>query len=388
MFTTHAHVETAHDDDARRAHLKIVGAMKTARMYSGALSSRSGKRAPTRCYDAPRIPASIKNKRMACDKKAYPVRLWISRSEPDRIVQFTLCGFAKYVMEDLLEKTFLRKTLSLSQDPLEYALCSILDEGLSTESGFRPLALEFGVGEVKSIRLIMDYFSKLEQSLVVGFESSMPLTESWKLPATTPNMLIVPGEFEDTLPNFFQIQNNDDRYRNPQETNFVRLVLPLKTDPKKPATLRLVHISCDDYASTASVFDNLYEAFQRTEIMEFEYKEEHGFYLVCDDLVGHPSVSPQMKAFYEFLIRDDTLSFEIIGIDGRPGEHIEPEEKLGLSEPMEVVPYRALFKIRGRWPSIHSRKWKARVQRERAREIRKWQKQQKQEGSRQRKPFK
>lgn len=63
MFTTHAHVETAHDDDARRAHLKIVGAMKTARMYSGALSSRSGKRAPTRCYDAPNF---VLNDPMRC----------------------------------------------------------------------------------------------------------------------------------------------------------------------------------------------------------------------------------------------------------------------------------------------------------------------------------
>ncbi len=333
--------------------LQLVGLMKTVCMYSGALSSRSGKRAPTRCYDAPRRPASIKNKRNACDKKAYPVRLWVGDSRRARNLKRTLDGFAKYVTRALQKR-------QLSQYPLEYALDSILREELPPEE-FIPfeyrleerhaLALEFGVGEGKSIRLITDYFSRLKQSCVVGFDSSMPLTENWKLPAT-PNMLIVSGEFEDTLPNFFQILNNDARYRNPQETNFVRLVVPfLKTDPKKPATLRLVHISCGDYTSTASVFDNLYEALKRTEIMETEYKEEHGFYLVCDDLVGHPSVSPQMKAFYEFLIRDDTLSFEIIGIDGRPGEHSEPEEKLGLSAPMEVVPHRALFKIRGCPPS-------------------------------------
>lgn len=112
----------------------------------------------------------------------------------------------------------------LSQHPLEYALDSTLhtyalDSTWADEYGwvpyeeiFYPLALEFGVGEGKSFQLIMDFLSKLQQSCVVGFESSVPLPENWKLPAT-PKMLIVSGEFEDTLPNFFQILNNDARYR-------------------------------------------------------------------------------------------------------------------------------------------------------------------------------
>jgi hypothetical protein len=63
MFTTHAHVKTVHDGDARRAHLKIVGLMKTACIDSGTLNLRSGKRAPTRCYDAPNF---VLNDPMRC----------------------------------------------------------------------------------------------------------------------------------------------------------------------------------------------------------------------------------------------------------------------------------------------------------------------------------
>ncbi len=133
------------------------------------------------------------------------------------------------------------------------------------------LILEFGVFNGKSIRRIAEFSS----SKIYGFDSFEGIPETWNdepsgsysaegvLPTVPKNVTLVKGWFNDTIPIFLN---------------------QLKTEP----IIRFLHIDCDLYSSTKTIFDLLGKYIQP------------GTVILFDELIGYKSwQKDEFKAFME-----------------------------------------------------------------------------------------
>ncbi len=180
---------------------------------------------------------------------------------------------------DLREVSTLRAAFSSSQffdeNMQEAAHFFSLKEFLEhcvDQTSHKDVFLEFGVYSGRSVNIIAD---RAPGSEVVGFDSFEGLPETWRsgyqqgifavaeLPKVRPNVTLVKGWFDETLPAFVE---------------------KLKTP------VGFAHIDCDLYSSTKTIFDNLGPHFAEETIVVFdEYFNYPGW-----EVLEH-------KAFTEFL---------------------------------------------------------------------------------------
>ena len=162
----------------------------------------------------------------------------------------------------------------IGQDPLQFCLTS----GLVPSTG---LVLEFGVFSGRTINSIAD---KLPSRNIYGFDSFEGLPEEWKrddggfpvghfhrhgdLPTVRSNVKLIKGWFNETLPIF-------------------KSGLTQTEDENKIA---LLHIDCDLYSSTKTIFDEIGHLITTNTIIVF------------DELFNYPNAeSHELLALYEFL---------------------------------------------------------------------------------------
>jgi hypothetical protein len=152
------------------------------------------------------------------------------------------------------------------------------------------LWLEFGVASGKTI----NYISKFTEKTVYGFDSFLGLPEKWRdgyeegefnlhgiLPEVNPNVTLIKGWFQDTLPTF------------------------LTEHDKK---ISFMHIDCDLYSSTKYILNTVKPYLQE------------GCIIIFDELVNYPGFdgeTGELKAFYEF-ITENVVNYEWIGMNGKP----------------------------------------------------------------------
>lgn len=154
--------------------------------------------------------------------------------------------------------------------------------GMATAGG---LAAEFGVWSGYSIN---HFARKLEPNIVYGFDSFEGLREDWagsdmrkgsfnlggKLPSVLPNVRLVKGWFDKTLPAFL--------LENPQPFS-------------------LIHIDCDTYEGAKAVFDHIAQ------------RVKTGTVLVFDEYFGYRGWRiGEFKAWQEF-VSSQGISYEYLG---------------------------------------------------------------------------
>lgn len=152
------------------------------------------------------------------------------------------------------------------------------------------LWLEFGVASGRTV----NYISKFTEETVYGFDSFLGLPEKWRdgfeqgefnlhgiLPEVNPNVTLIKGWFQDTLPGFL-------------------------TEQRKK--ISFIHIDCDLYSSTKYILN---------EVKPYLHE---GCIIVFDELVNYPGFdgeTGELKAFYEF-ITENNVNYEWIGMNGKP----------------------------------------------------------------------
>lgn len=177
---------------------------------------------------------------------------------------------AEYVIKNMSTVPYFNNNLEL----LTYALSKVQIDGLY---------LEFGVYSGKTINHIA---GEINNKSVYGFDSFEGLPEDWrsgfeegmfkvkKLPEVKTNVSLIKGWFDETLPEF------------------------VSTHKDKCA---FVHIDCDLYSSTKTVFDN------------FSEQIVSGTVIVFDEYFNYPNWQEhEYKALKEF-IEKKNLKYEYIG---------------------------------------------------------------------------
>lgn len=156
------------------------------------------------------------------------------------------------------------------------------------------LIAEFGVYQGNSLKEIAQRFSN---RIVYGFDSFEGLSEDWnghkkgffqtEPPAELPeNITLVTGYFEDTLDGFYH-----SYFYNTDEKN---------------KTIAFMHIDCDLYSSTKTIFDKSKKYIKPGTIIAFDELIHYG---------GEEWRKHEYKAFVEFLVETKT-DVEILGIYG------------------------------------------------------------------------
>ena len=174
---------------------------------------------------------------------------------------------------------------NVNQYPLAYVF-----ETLKLQRKPDTLWLEFGVASGGTI----NYISKFTTETVYGFDSFEGLPETWRpgfekgvfdrngeFPAVNPNVTLIKGWFNETLPGFIQAQN------------------------KK---VSFIHMDADLYSSTKCIFDTLKDYIDTDCVIVF------------DELVNYPGFdgdTGELKAFYEFITEND-VDYEWLGMNGTP----------------------------------------------------------------------
>ncbi len=177
---------------------------------------------------------------------------------------------AEYVIKNMPTVPYFETNLEL----LTYALSKVQIDGLN---------LEFGVYSGRTINHIAGV---VQEKKVYGFDSFEGLPEAWRsgfeegmfkvqtLPEVKNNVSLIKGWFHETLPEF--VSNHKDK-------------------------CAFVHIDCDLYSSTKTVFDNLSEQIVP------------GTVIVFDEYFNYPNWQEhEYKAFKEF-IEKKNLKYEYIG---------------------------------------------------------------------------
>jgi len=182
-----------------------------------------------------------------------------------------------YIIANMQEAMVLPDRLAL----LGFALARAPSEGL---------VLEFGVEKGASLT----HLARLTPRIVHGFDSFEGLPGDWsgtkeakgafslrgKLPKVPANAKLHVGWFDQTLPDF------------------------LAGDPQRCA---LVHVDCDIYASTVSIFAGL------------KGRIEPGTVIVFDEYFNYPGWRQhEYKAFQEF-IADSGLAYRYLGFSAEKG---------------------------------------------------------------------
>lgn len=152
------------------------------------------------------------------------------------------------------------------------------------------MCLEFGVWNGTSIIKIAERF---KDETVFGFDSFEGLPEVWErgdgnyakgffalsknaLPKVPSNVRLVKGWFNETLPSFIE--------------------------EHKSEKIALLHVDCDLYSSTVTIFDHCKSLFQDKMVIVF------------DELINYPGYEEhELKAFWEFLTANPQWKVEWIG---------------------------------------------------------------------------
>ena len=187
-------------------------------------------------------------------------------------------------------------TLKCKELKIESALVHALKHEVVLEQN-KSLILEFGVYEGSSIREIAKYVPK--QQVIFGFDSFQGLPGFWRtgfekgkfgMKGGEPplfqerNIQIIKGLFEDTCDSFFRRHNAQNR------------------------TIAIIHIDCDIYSSTKTIFEALQKYVHKGSLLSKETV------LVFDELLCYNGFEKhEMLAFFEFLQKNPTLEYEIIG---------------------------------------------------------------------------
>jgi hypothetical protein len=163
-----------------------------------------------------------------------------------------------------------------------------LDYALSQRKPGTGLILEFGVFKGATIRRIAD---SCAGEKVFGFDSFRGLPERWvgsrnasttmdvggNLPSVPSNVTLIAGWFDDTLPKFLG---------------------------QNPGPVGFLHIDCDIYSSTKTVFDALKDRLAP------------GCVIVFDEFFGyHGFKRHEYRAFHEF-IAETGRSFRFVSYTG------------------------------------------------------------------------
>lgn len=152
------------------------------------------------------------------------------------------------------------------------------------------LVLEFGVAKGASLRNLaartrrqvhgFDSFGGLPEDWAGTKEKAGAFTQKGKLPKVPPNAVLHPGWFEQTLP-------------------------PFLAGHEGPVAF--IHVDCDIYTSTVTIFTALRERIVPGTIILF------------DEYFNYPGWrAHEYKAFQEF-IRETGLSYEYIGLSAEKG---------------------------------------------------------------------
>lgn len=159
--------------------------------------------------------------------------------------------------------------------------------GVDTSSNQQQsIVVECGVFQGESIRHIAGRLPDTQS--IFGFDSFKGLPEAWdrgdtnqyctgkfslegEMPQGLPrNITLVPGWFQETLPEFAETQLAMGRW------------------------ISLLHVDCDIYSSTKTVMHALAPLFRE------------GTLIVFDELINYPGYERhELKAFYEFLMPED-----------------------------------------------------------------------------------
>lgn len=154
------------------------------------------------------------------------------------------------------------------------------------EKGFEGDIMEFGVYSGSSI----NQFSKLAPDVkIYGFDSFEGLPEVWNgyhifdfnlsgnLPKVNENIQLIKGWFDESLPFFLQNYNGK---------------------------CALLHIDCDLYSSTKTVFDHIYPYLDK------------GSVVIFDEFFNYPNYEEhEMKAFFEFVEKRE-IKFQYLAYCG------------------------------------------------------------------------
>lgn len=174
----------------------------------------------------------------------------------------------KYISYDEFLQNLKSAIPTLKKHPLDVALEQPMKDGL---------IIECGVYKGDSITKIANS-TKIK---VYGFDSFEGLPENWdrsdmkfekghfslgkNLPKVPQNVELIQGWFDDTLPQF--VENHQDE------------------------KIGFLHVDCDLYSSTKTIFDVLGDKLQ------------DGTIIVFDELLNYPNYDKnEIKAFYEYLI--------------------------------------------------------------------------------------
>jgi Tfp pilus assembly protein PilF/predicted O-methyltransferase YrrM len=205
------------------------------------------------------------NKAMSFEERAVPP----NRDYRSKLV--TALSTSKYALQNMKGKPCYRESR---------ALMSLAISQLSVEG----LILEFGVYTGGSIIYIAE---RLKNHKIYGFDSFQGLPEDWgvtakkgqfavdKLPALKENIELVVGWFDETLPTFVK---------------------------QRSGPISLLHIDCDLYSSTKTIFDNLNDWIVP------------GTVIVFDEYFNYPGWElHEFKALQEFR-EANRVSYEYLGL--------------------------------------------------------------------------
>ena len=194
------------------------------------------------------------------------------RFESFDIVHFARLQAAESSAKFFNEHLYFKPTFETAED--------LINHSLSLIEGPVVLPLEFGVFSGRTINAIAERLGS--EVSVFGFDSFEGLPETWrcnfqqghfavdKLPEVRPNVELIRGWFNDTLPDF------RDRVMGEGKTNFIHFDCDLYSSTRTIFTVLANHIASD----AVFVFDEFfnYPGWQQHEYRAFkEYLAESGF---------------------------------------------------------------------------------------------------------------
>ena len=211
----------------------------------------------------------------------------------------------KYKMQDMAaNKTadFIVKNIPINlhfndRYSLLHNVCSKLKKNENDTDGS---VLEFGVWKGSTINHMSKLLPKMN---LYGFDSFEGLTEPWifnnkgafdnisELPKVEKNVELIQGYFNDTLPHFMS---------NLKEQ------------------VKLVHIDCDLYSSTVTIFENIQSVLKP------------GVIIVFDEFFNYPGwENGEYKAWNEF-VEKNNISYEYIGYSYQKNEQYKSGQQVAV----------------------------------------------------------
>ena len=233
-----------------------------------------------------------------------------------RYRRFALKYHGRYLITGLQERAKQQSLDYIEAYMGEAQICAARWDLLSYALGLAPakgMALEFGVADGASLR----HVSKQSTRRFHGFDSFEGLPENWSgtferkgkfsragdLPAVPVNVTLHPGWFSHTLP------------------------IILKTHPNE--RVAFLHVDCDIYSSTRTVFELLAPRLGP------------GSVIVFDEYFNYPNWRRhEFKAFQEF-IRDSGVAYSYLGFAQKNG-HVA----VRLGEPSAAAKKAAAAKLK------------------------------------------